>query len=109
MDTNIYKNVTLRNVPIGGAFVVDGYTYRKVTAKTAHCTDLSPKTVTSFSPSDAVSVLDVDAMTRRDAYLAKPLFDGTPASCTTTRDYFALDAALRDVNDAAEKVDAMTL
>ncbi len=71
------------------------------------CGTLTPVSEFAVKPSARVTIKDVAAMDAEAAFLAKPLFDGTEASCIKRSDFYALDAAHRDVVNATEKLDEM--
>lgn len=112
MET-IYKTTSFGAIEIGAEFEFAGRTslvgpepgrkYIKASARKATSTSGS----FNVPAGDRVRIVDGPAMAERAAFLAKPLFDGTEASCRNRQEYYALDAALRDVVDATEKLDAM--
>ena len=109
MMTTICKTTRFGMITIGTQFTstdIGPFTYIKTSARKA---EMMPRIGNEFmvKPSTRVTLEDVTAMQVRDAQLAKPLFDGTEASCKSHQDFYALDFAHREVLYATEKLDAM--
>lgn len=108
--TTIHKTTRFDMIAPGTTFTCAQFgaisTYVKVTARTAQGFP-ERGIVFSVKPSTLVTVEDVDAMEREAKRLAKPLFDGTEASCRSREDFYALDEALRQVVVATENLDEM--
>lgn len=101
--TTLYKTTRFDLIPIGTEFTwdQDDLKHTKLSAR------MAGNIANLIKPSTQVTIIDAEAMAKRATFLAKPLFDGTEASCRTRSDFYALSAAHRDVVRATEKVDVM--
>jgi hypothetical protein len=99
------KTIQFDQLDIGAEFTIAERRYVKTSARKAR---LGPDEVLIASDDTWVTVIDADAMTRRDnKELAKPLFDGTAASCKMRRDFYILRSALNEVIRATAELDEM--
>lgn len=118
-STPLYKNTSFAALAIGQLFTsphvvgqVAGAAidtvYEKISARKARFNDVS-KDASGFLVSQSLVCVIEDkvAMARRDREEAKPVFDGTEASCKTQEDFWTLDSALREVVQATTTVDDM--
>lgn len=116
-NETIFKNIRFDMLTIGShfttpdaAFASDA-TYVKTSARKAKLKNDDGQTVQfvefNVKGGTIVTIPDQQAMEVRDKQNAKPLFDGTEASCRTRQEFYTLDAALRDVVNATQKLDEM--
>lgn len=105
LKTTRFEMLTIGSEFTSDAINADGMIFIKASARKAI---MKGNTVEfNVKPSTLVQTADIDAMVRRDAEEAKPVFDGTEASCKNIKDFYALNHAKREVELATEAVDKM--
>ena len=111
----LYKTTTFSAIKSGEQFTADlqygDRAYLKTTPTKARlfCAVADSDSLVEFTVkrSAIITVEHVEAMARREAFLAKPLYDGTEASCASRQHYYALESAHREVVRATEQLDTM--
>lgn len=103
----IYKTVRFGHLPVGCEFKSFGYSYIKTSARSAKAVGDHDSLTFAMQAAIQVEIVDAEATAKRDKENAKPVFDGTEASCRTREDFYALDKARRQVEIATEAVDKM--